>query len=241
MKDHLPNWRRQKLVTGIPNFDLDGLHYDGEKLECGLCGKMVIGLAHHIVMAHDITPDEYRAKFNLNRIQPLVTPQYSDSHIKCITRLENPNRGFKLRYIHQERVRSQGRAVISAAAKHRTYRNKPKIPNTPKRLAASKGNLAKANVSLISTEPCCYCGKLTTGRRSHGRICCPDCHKIRGRLWHRRHTLLTKMTGKSIEAKSTSELLKTRNLLDVSEPITMVNTDGESELDAKGSLDPRNS
>jgi hypothetical protein len=49
------------------------------------------------------------------------------------------------------------------------------------------------------------------------------------------------MTGKSIEAKSTSELLKTRNLLDVSEPITMVNTDGESELDAKGSLDPRNS
>lgn len=187
MKEHSATWRRQKLIAGVPRYDLEGLHYNGEKLECGLCGKLVIGLAHHIALGHDITPDEYRAMFNLNRIQPLVTPQYSDSHIKCIKRLKHPHRNFLFRYVHHKKVRRQGRASISVAAQHRVYANDPKIPNTPKRLAAFKTNLAKANLSLISTQPCCYCGKPTTGRRSHGKICCPDCHKIRGRLWYHIH------------------------------------------------------
>lgn len=188
MKDHAANRRRQKLVVGVPRYDLEGLLYDGERLECGLCGRWFIGLAHHIALGHDdITPDEYRAKFNLNRTQPLVTPQYSDSHIKCVTRLEHPNRNFKLPHLHQESMRKQGRDSISTSSRHRTYKNSPKIPNTPKRLAALVVNLAKANLSLISTQPCCYCGKPTTGRRSHGRICCPDCHKIRGRLWYHSH------------------------------------------------------
>jgi len=181
---HKPNWRRQKLISGVPSFEYEGLYYDGEKLQCALCGNWYIGLSHHIAHFHTITPDEYRAKYSLNRIQPLCTPQYSDSHIKCIERLENPNREINSQQKHTQKVRTQGRSNIALGASTRQYTQTPKIPNTPLRLIALKANLAKASCSLISTQPCCYCGKETTGRRSHGKICCPECRPKRSILWY---------------------------------------------------------
>ena len=43
-------------------------------LECGASGK---ALKRHLRNAHDLTPDEYRARWNLSRDYPMVSLNYS--------------------------------------------------------------------------------------------------------------------------------------------------------------------
>ena len=54
--------------------ELGRLHDDGQRVACHACGRYFHHLAHHI-RAHNLTPDEYRAAFGLNRSTGLVGPQ----------------------------------------------------------------------------------------------------------------------------------------------------------------------
>ncbi len=45
-------------------------------LECGWSGKT---LKRHIATSHDMTPEEYRDRFNLRADYPMVTKAYSES------------------------------------------------------------------------------------------------------------------------------------------------------------------
>jgi len=45
---------------------------------CLDCGKRARTLRRHISAIHDLTPDEYRAKWNLQPRHPLTAPGYSD-------------------------------------------------------------------------------------------------------------------------------------------------------------------
>jgi predicted transcriptional regulator len=45
---------------------------------CLECGKKAKSLKRHIRTAHDMTPEEYRAKWNLPKHHPLVAPSYAE-------------------------------------------------------------------------------------------------------------------------------------------------------------------
>lgn len=49
---------------------------DGERAECHICGQYFGRLGFHALVAHDVTPDEYRALFGLRRTTGLGGPRY---------------------------------------------------------------------------------------------------------------------------------------------------------------------
>jgi len=57
---------------GVVSHDTEG------RMQCHLCGKFYIHIGSHL-KAHRITPDEYRATFELNRQQPLASHEYCQS------------------------------------------------------------------------------------------------------------------------------------------------------------------
>lgn len=46
-------------------------------LICMMCGNRQKTLKRHLMTAHDLTPDQYRAEFGLPRSYPMVSPDYS--------------------------------------------------------------------------------------------------------------------------------------------------------------------
>lgn len=52
--------------------ELGELAFDGERVQCHICGEWWHGLATHALMGHGVTAQEYRAHFGLNMTTPLV-------------------------------------------------------------------------------------------------------------------------------------------------------------------------
>jgi len=50
-----------------------------DKVACMICGKEMKTLSRHLKAAHDMTPKEYRQKFNIPKTQPLAAKNYSES------------------------------------------------------------------------------------------------------------------------------------------------------------------
>lgn len=50
-----------------------------DKVACLICGKEMKTLARHLKSAHDLTPKEYRQKFDIPKNQPLAAKNYSES------------------------------------------------------------------------------------------------------------------------------------------------------------------
>ncbi|MEL6921478.1 MAG: MucR family transcriptional regulator [Pseudomonadota bacterium] len=48
-----------------------------DKMICMCCGKSFTSLKRHLAVAHGLTPDQYRAKWNLPPSYPMVAPTYS--------------------------------------------------------------------------------------------------------------------------------------------------------------------
>lgn len=46
-------------------------------ITCLECGKKQKSLKRHLGSAHDLTPDEYRQRWNLSKDYPMVAPDYS--------------------------------------------------------------------------------------------------------------------------------------------------------------------
>ena len=44
-----------------------------------ICGKEMKTLSRHLKSAHDLTPKEYRQKFDIPKNQPLAAKNYSES------------------------------------------------------------------------------------------------------------------------------------------------------------------
>ena len=56
--------------------ELGVLESDGERVRCHICGRMYLFLGNHVVRAHSVSADEYRAIFGLNRGTGLAGPAY---------------------------------------------------------------------------------------------------------------------------------------------------------------------
>ncbi|NLV24991.1 MAG: MucR family transcriptional regulator [Deltaproteobacteria bacterium] len=50
-----------------------------DKVACMICGKEMKTLSRHLKSAHDLTPKEYRQKFDIPKNQPLAAKNYSES------------------------------------------------------------------------------------------------------------------------------------------------------------------
>jgi predicted transcriptional regulator len=48
-----------------------------DRIICLECGKGAKMLRRHLATAHDLTPDEYRAKWDLDRDYPMTAPSYA--------------------------------------------------------------------------------------------------------------------------------------------------------------------
>lgn len=61
---------RQPVVSIRASVRPDGL-------TCLICGRKQKTLKRHLASAHDLTPDQYRAEFNLSPVYPMVAADYS--------------------------------------------------------------------------------------------------------------------------------------------------------------------
>ncbi|MFV0645891.1 MAG: MucR family transcriptional regulator [Sphingomonadaceae bacterium] len=50
-----------------------------DSITCLVCGKKMKMLKRHLMTDHDMTPDDYRARFGLPADYPLVAPEYADT------------------------------------------------------------------------------------------------------------------------------------------------------------------
>ena len=48
-----------------------------DSIACIECGKRFKSLKRHLMSHHDLTPDEYKAKWNLKHDYPIVAPDYA--------------------------------------------------------------------------------------------------------------------------------------------------------------------
>jgi hypothetical protein len=74
--------------------DLGVLNDDGDKAECHCCGKFFGHLGSHIWQAHNLTPDEYKAIFGLNRGTGLIGPTLQ---AKRAAEMRKPSRRDQIR------------------------------------------------------------------------------------------------------------------------------------------------
>jgi len=84
-------------------------------LECGWRGKM---LRRHISSAHELSPDEYRARWSLSREHALTAPAYSERRSTMAKQIGLGQRGRGSR--------------TTAAPKTATPRRRPGRPRTPR-------------------------------------------------------------------------------------------------------------
>ncbi len=58
-----------------------------DALTCLECGKSFKSLKRHIRTYHELTPDEYRARWKLPSDYPMVAPNYSETRAKMAKRI----------------------------------------------------------------------------------------------------------------------------------------------------------
>lgn len=61
--------------------------FGNEKVYCMMCGKGFTTLKKHLSIAHDLSPKEYRKRFNVPSRTPLVARNYSEAKKKIAQKL----------------------------------------------------------------------------------------------------------------------------------------------------------
>lgn len=189
---------KQKLLIGKDESRLPGLQYDGDnKVYCGLCGKGFAWLGNHIIQSHHLSLDEYRERFNLNRTQPLCSPEYSAKQ-----RASFIKRGMVEKYAGQIDV------TIYSKGAAKPYRQQGKITlqDSPA-VARRQIQNAKKSHTLV---PCAICGKPTKGINTDKRkFYCPECMKAHDREyktgWRETHRDSTRAACKRCRARHLEE------------------------------------
>jgi len=61
--------------------------FTADKVYCMICGKGFATLKKHLAVAHDLTPRDYRKKFDIPAKTPLVARNYSEAKKKLAKKL----------------------------------------------------------------------------------------------------------------------------------------------------------
>ena len=149
---------------GILNYDLVE-----DKVECHICGKWFIYLAPHLRWKHNLTVDEYREDFGLNRTQPLCTPSLSEKHRRHFVEqgLVGKHLVFNLgEFPHSTERRLQGRLNFSRARTGLPIRATEKSREAARR---------RYQLSLVP-QPCVVCSTTVLVREKRGKSAlCDNC------------------------------------------------------------------
>lgn len=162
--------------------ELGTLGYDPveDKIECKLCGQWYIYLAPHLRWKHNLTVDEYREDFGLNRTQPLCTPTLSEKHRRHFIAqgLVGKHLVFNLgEFPHSTERRLQGRLNFTRA------RTGLPIRATEKSIQAARRRYQKNCVP----QPCTVCGITVLARKIDGHaVLCDDCRPRHKKEYNRR-------------------------------------------------------
>ena len=153
-----------------------------DKVQCHMCGRWFVLLDPHLRWKHNLTSDEYREDFELNRTQPLCTPSLSEKHSRHFVAqgLVGKHLCFTLSsdFPHATGRRLQGRINFSRA------RTGLRLHMTEKRKQAQRLNY---QMTLVS-EPCVDCGTMVLVHRIKGRSAvCPTCRPGHKREYNRRY------------------------------------------------------
>lgn len=164
-------YRHQKLIAGQPNMDgsnhlppYGALRYDGERVQCHICGEWFIFLGSHIVKKHEWTADDYREEYGLNVTQPLCTPELSD---KFMRRMRFPIAAHGFSKDNPPPQPPRQRAAFRAQAKSTQTLSHKDQQFTAEALAIFIKNLQHTQ----SVQPCALCGNLVLGCKKHTHLC----------------------------------------------------------------------
>jgi hypothetical protein len=180
--------KRQTLLVGVPTDRFEVLPpqgiliYDGKgKLQCHICGHWYKSLPTHVRLAHNVTADEYRGIYGLNRTQPLCPPELSAKLSRLFI-----NRGLAgmagnpkgREYLEKHRGNTRGLHTRLQARVNISNGNMGKeIPLTAKRLRSQRANLIK----MFQERPCSLCGKLVLSNKGFLHVYCDDGCRKKGR------------------------------------------------------------
>lgn len=153
---------------------------NGEKVQCHICGRWFILLAPHLRWKHNLTPDEYREDFGLNRTQPLCAQSLSEKHRRHFIEqgLVGKHLCFNLSdFPHATERRLQGRLNFSRARRGMSLRV------TEKRKMAQKRNYQMTRVP----QTCIVCGKTILVKKIRGKSAlCDNCRPAYRKEYNRR-------------------------------------------------------
>ena len=161
---------------------------DGERVQCHICGRWFIYLTPHLRWKHNLTCDEYREDFGLNRTQPLCSESLSEKHRRhfIAAGLVGKHLCFNLSdFPHATERRLQGRLNFSRARKG------VRIRGSERRKESQRRNYQMTRVP----EPCVVCGTVVLVHKIRGKSalcdkCRPAWRKEYNHRWadaNRRH------------------------------------------------------
>lgn len=153
---------------------------DGERVQCHICGKWFVYLAPHLRWKHNLTCDEYREDFGLNRTQPLCAESLSEKHRRHFIEqgLVGKRLCFNLSdFPHVGEIRLQGRINMGRV------RTGKRLRVTVKRKEAQKRNYQMTRVP----QPCVDCGTIILRKRIAGKSAvCDNCRPAHKKEYNRR-------------------------------------------------------
>ena len=165
-----------RTAGGLPG--LGELRYDGDKIQCHLCGQWYFSLASHIFQTHHWSMDEYREEFSLNRRQPLIVPSLSFVLSKESRKADTLRKsGYAGLYKHLLRVNmkphfERRQQTLFNLSDSKLGMKLP--PASEERKRAQRANYKKALIQM----PCALCGKLTLGHKAQSHAYCDVCRPI---------------------------------------------------------------
>lgn len=163
---------------------------NGERVQCHICGRWFIYLAPHLRWKHNLTCDEYREDFGLNRTQPLCAESLSEKHRRHF--VEQGLVGKHLVFNLGELFPHKGKEE-RLQAKLNMSRTRTGVPLqvTPQGKEARRQNVRN---NLFALLPCVECGVMVVAQRNGNAAVCPKCrpeHKRKyTKQWadaHRQH------------------------------------------------------
>lgn len=157
-----PNYRLPEIGDwdGPTYGDLGKLNDDGAKVECHCCGEWFKALQSHIWNKHDLTNDEYRALFGLNRHRGLCSTAYS-------ARLAASPQAQHLKALGKV----TGRDVLAQITPEQRYASQ----HQSSRLEA-RNSVSVARGGRVTSKTCEVCGKVFSGYWvSRIRTCSSEC------------------------------------------------------------------
>jgi len=123
-------------------------YFDGDKIQCLLCGRWFRGLGNHVLKIHEITADEYKTRFGLPYNRGLSSKKYHDAHSR--TQKELYKQGVNP--LIKEELRLKGSAIAKKETHKRRLNqpfNKLRQKETHKYSSSSTSILAKDKVLAV--------------------------------------------------------------------------------------------